>query len=112
MQRQLGNIILLGLSVLVVAAQPVRAENPTFTLTMKDHAFSPADLTIPARVKVLLIVKNLDSTPSEFESDDFHREKIVTGSSEIRVFVGPLLEGKYEFFDDFHPTTRGHLIVK
>jgi hypothetical protein len=28
------------------------------------------------------------------------------------VFVGPLDPGSYEFFDDFHNDTRGHLIAK
>jgi hypothetical protein len=33
-------------------------------------------------------------------------------SQEIAVFVGPLDPGSYEFFDDFHLETRGHLVVK
>jgi hypothetical protein len=49
---------------------------------------------------------------SEFESTDFHREKVVPPGGEISVFVGPLDAGTYEFFDDFHPEDRGHLVVK
>lgn len=100
----------IGVALLVGSA--ASADEPTYTLTLKDHAFAPSELTIPARVKVLVVVKNLGDAPAEFESDDFHREKVVTGGSEIKVYVGPLLPGTYAFFDDFDPATRGHLIVK
>jgi len=57
-------------------------------------------------------VHNDNATPSEFESTQFHREKVVPPGQEITVFVGPLDPGSYEFFDDFHPETRGHLVAK
>jgi hypothetical protein len=28
------------------------------------------------------------------------------------VFIGPLRAGRYEFFDDFHPSSRGHIVAK
>ena len=90
----------------------VAGDLPSFVLTIKEHQFSPAELTIPANTKVVIVVKNLDATVEEFESTDFHREKVVTGASEVEVYVGPLPAGRYEFFADFHPTARGHLIVK
>jgi plastocyanin len=77
-------------------------------ITMKDHQFSPAELTIPAGQKVKLIVKNLDSAPIEFESYELNREKIVTPQGQVVVFIGPLDPGTYPYFDDFHPkTTKG-----
>jgi plastocyanin len=79
---------------------------------MKSNQFVPSEVQIPAGVKVKLLVRNDNQTPSEFESSQFHREKIVGPGQEITVFVGPLDAGSYEFFDDFHPQTRGHLIVK
>ena len=69
-------------------------------------------MSIPAGAKVKLIVRNQDASMSEFESIDFHREKAVPPGSEITLFIGPLDAGSYEFFDDFHPGDRGHLIVK
>jgi hypothetical protein len=101
-----------GLGLICLTAAATASDAPSYTITIKDHAFAPAEVTIPANTRVLLLVKNLDAAPSEFESDDFHREKVVTAGDEIQVFVGPLLAGSYEFFDDFHPATRGHLIVK
>lgn len=57
-------------------------------------------------------MRNEDSTASEFESIELHREKVVAPGREISVYVGPLPPGRYEFFDDFHPAARGHLVVK
>jgi hypothetical protein len=99
--------------VLGFLAGPVVAdEPPVVTLVLKGHQFVPTDLEIPAGVKVKLLVRNDDPTTSEFESTELHREKVVLSGEQITVFVGPLDPGRYEFFDDFHPETRGHLVVK
>jgi plastocyanin len=93
-------------------AAPALADDPSFSIVLKNNQFTPSEVQIPGGVKVKLIVRNENSTPSEFESTQFHREKIVSPGQEITVFVGPLDPGSYEFFDDFHPETRGHLVVK
>jgi len=84
-----------------------------YVLTIKDHKFSPQELTIPAGQKVKITVKNEDSTPAEFESSDLNREKIVGANSQIVIFVGPVDAGKYVYFDEFHrETTTGTIIAK
>jgi plastocyanin len=84
-----------------------------YTLSIKGKAFEPNELTVPSGQKVTLTVKNLNTTPSEFESADLNREKVVTGGSDITVFIGPLRPGSYEFFDDFSADTpHGHIIAK
>jgi len=93
-------------------AAPALADDPSYTIAIKDHQFVPSDLAIPAGVKVKLLVRNEGATTSEFESIALHREKIVTAGGEITVFIGPLDPGSYEFFDDFHPETRGHVVAK
>jgi len=100
--------------LLVVAlAVPAFAQDvPTFYIALRNKQFVPSEVQIPAGVKVKLVVRNDNPTASEFESTQFHREKIVPPGQEITVFVGPLDAGSYEFFDDFHQETRGHLIVK
>ncbi|MGA8277557.1 MAG: cupredoxin domain-containing protein [Rhodanobacteraceae bacterium] len=85
---------------------------PEYRLVIKDHAFDPTELTVPAGTKFKLMVVNRDSTPSEFESTEFNREKIVMPNSTAAVFIGPLDRGRYKFFDDFHRDTgNGVLIV-
>jgi plastocyanin len=88
------------------------ADDPVVTITLKDHQFEPSEVPVPAGSKVKLQVSNEQSTTAEFESRVLHFEKIVTAGGQITVFVGPLNPGSYEFYDDFHSATRGHLIVK
>ncbi|TAL02899.1 MAG: cupredoxin domain-containing protein [Rhodospirillaceae bacterium] len=93
-------------------ACPSDADDGGIVILIKDGQFVPNEVPIPAGQKVKLIVRNQDSSMSEFESVEFHREKVVTPGGEVTVFVGPLEAGSYEFFDDFHPKDRGHLVVK
>ena len=102
----------LLIMMLFLASTPASADDPSFPIALKNNQFVPSEVPIPAGVKVKLIVRNENTTPSEFESTQLHREKVVPSGQEITVFVGPLDPGSYEFFDDFHPETRGHLVVK
>src|SRR4029077_21294920 len=83
-------------------APPAQADDPSFSLTLKDHKFTPAELTIPANKRVRLVVKNLDPTPAEFESDDFKAEKIIHAGREVSLTIGPLKPGTYEFHDEYN----------
>jgi Cupredoxin-like domain len=98
----------------IAFAVPVSAvaDMPSFAIALKNDRFIPSEIQVPAGVKVKLIVRNDNPTPSEFESSQLHREQVVTPGRQITVFIGPLDPGSYEFFDDFHPQTRGHLIAK
>ncbi len=96
-----------------LTAQSARAEGTEFTIVIKDHRFTPAELTVPAGQKIRLLVENQDPTPEEFESYQLNREKIVPGNGRIVVFVGPLKPGKYEYFGEFNmATARGWLVAK
>jgi hypothetical protein len=88
-------------------------DKPTFEINIKNHKFEPEEVVIPADTKVRLIVKNLDDTIEEFESFDLKKEKIVPASSQIKVIIGPLKPGEYNFFGEFNPkTAQGKIIVK
>ena len=103
--------VFVGGASLFLAA-PVQADDQEIVIRIKDRHFVPDIVPAAAGQKIKLIVKNEDTMPSEFESVEFHREKVVPSGKEITVFVGPLEAGSYEFFDDFHPDSRGHLLVK
>ncbi len=100
--------------LLLLAASAAPAAAPAeYTLTIRAHAFVPAQLPVPANVKFKLIVVNEDATPEEFESHELNREKIVTGKGRITVFLGPLKPGRYPFFGEFHmATAQGALIAR
>ncbi|HYM31889.1 MAG TPA: cupredoxin domain-containing protein [Candidatus Cybelea sp.] len=82
-------------------------------LTIKDHRFDPAVLEVPAGVKVKLTVRNLDSTPEEFDSHALNREKVISGGGEAQIWIGPLDAGSYDFMGEYHADTAlGKVIAK
>ena len=104
---------LLVLALIFEHATSTMAQDAPYTLILKDHKFQPTEIEIPADKKIMLIVKNQDPTPEEFESIELRREKVVPGGEQITVYIGPLKPGRYEFFGDFNPATaRGHIVAK
>ena len=94
-------------------AKPAMAEDRTYKLTLKDHKFTPSEITIPANTKVRFMVQNLDKTAAEFESDDFKAEKLIPAGKEVAVFIPALKPGVYEFHDEFNEAaSKSKLIVK
>jgi len=110
---RLAKTLLPALALALAATAAAAADVPEFTLTIKDHKFEPAELTVPAGQKVKLKVVNADPTPEEFESHELKREKVIPGGATANIFVGPLKAGEYPFFGEFNPkTAQGKLIVK
>jgi hypothetical protein len=108
----MGLVSALGVHADALGASPSQAM-PEYKLVIRNHQFTPSTLKVPANTKFKVLVANQDSTPSEFESNDFSREKIVLPGSTVTVFIGPLARGQYKFFDDFHQSTgNGVLIVE
>jgi hypothetical protein len=113
-QRRMPVRPLIGIAAVLsfAVAAAAFAAGSQFAVTLKAHQFVPKELEVPAHKALELVVRNEDPTPAEFESSALHREQIVVGGGEIKVLVGPLDPGRYDFFDDFHPQTRGALIAK
>lgn len=106
-------LLLSAVTLAFASAAAAGDPPPEFTLTIKDHKFEPAELTVPAGVKVKLKVINADATPEEFESHELNREKVIPGKATAMIFVGPLKAGVYPFFGEFNPkTAQGKLIAK
>lgn len=106
-------LTILSAIMLAAFASPVlAAPAPDVRLTIKNQAFEPTTLTIPAGQTVKIVVKNEDALPAEFESSELNREKVIPGGSQVPVYVGPLKPGTYSFFNDFYPDSTGKLIVK
>jgi len=81
----------------VMAMTPAMSAEPQFLIQIKNHQFIPAELHIPAGVKVQIVLDNQDDTPEEFESYSLNREKHVPPKSRITLFVGPLSPGRYVY---------------
>jgi len=88
-------------------------DTPAYTITIKEHRFEPAELTVPAGQRVKLVIDNRDATPEEFESHELRVEKVIPGGTKGTVSVGPLEPGSYPFFGEFHEATaQGKLHAK
>ncbi len=103
----------LFLSALLAGAGVANAADFEAKLVIRDHKFEPAELSVPAGIKIKLLIENQDATPEEFESTELNREKVVVGNGTITVILGPLDAGRYPFFGDFHQeTAQGFVVVK
>ena len=104
-------LMIAGLLLAAFAVQA--AEVPEYRLVISNHRYEPVELKVPAGVKFKLLVENRDSSPEEFESNEFNREKIILPNSTAQIYVGPLAPGRYKFFGDFHQDTApGALVVE
>lgn len=94
-------------STMVVGAEP------EFSLIIQNHVFQPSEIRVPAKQKIRLVVKNLDTTPEEFESHELNREKVIPAGATVKILIGPLAPGRYPFVGEFHETTaRGTVIAE
>lgn len=112
------NVSRAGMAAVLMACgsplAPAQAEDALeITITVKNHAFDPAQIEVPAGKPVVLRIKNLDASPMEFESKSLRVEKVLSGNGEAVINLRPQKPGRYEFFDDFHAaTTKGVVVVK
>jgi hypothetical protein len=102
-------IVLFVLAALVTLAPAAHAAD--YTVTIKDHKFSPTELKVPANKRVVITVVNDDITPEEFESKELRVEKIIAGKSKGTVRIGPLKPGRYPFFGEFHEATAKGAVI-
>ena len=103
-------IILLSLTALLcVAPATVRAQD--YTLTIKDHKFTPTEIKVPANQRVIITVINEDATPEEFDSKALKVEKVIAGKSKGTVRIGPLKPGRYPFVGEFHEATAKGMVI-
>lgn len=106
-------LLSVALGVALLPCVAVAAPMPEYTLVIRGHAYQPVALQVPANTKFKLLVRNEDTVPSEFESNDFNREQIVLPGTTATVYIGPLDKGRYTFYDDFHRDSgRGVLIAQ
>ena len=103
---------LLG-TILLCSSKDLRAqERAAIAIAVKNKRFEPAEIRAPENRPLSIQVKNLDGAPIEFESVSLRVEKVIAPGAAGVVNVRALTPGRYEFFDDFHPETRGALIVQ
>jgi plastocyanin len=109
----------LLLGALVLTAVPavrgtvLAADEVEVTISIKDHKFDPAEVKVPAGKAIKITVKNLDSTPEEFESKPLKIEKVIAGGATAVIRIKAQAKGSYKFFGEYHEkTAQGMLIVE
>jgi len=100
----------LALALLLVPTLALAAATD-YEISIKNHRFSPTELKVPAGQKIKLVVRNLDSTPEEFESHSLQREKVILANASATIHIGPLSPGRYEFVGEFNEKTARGVIV-
>jgi hypothetical protein len=103
-------LVLLSL-VAAAAFVPVELRAQDFTITIKNHRFTPSELKVPANKRIQLTVVNDDPTPEEFESKEMKVEKVIPGKSKGVVRIGPLAPGRYPFFGEFNEATAKGTVI-
>jgi hypothetical protein len=102
--------VLLGIASLLSFA-PGALYAQDYTVTIKDHKFTPTEIKVPANKRVEITVINDDATPEEFESKPMKTEKVIPGKSKGVVRIGPLKPGRYSFVGEFHETTAKGVVI-
>ena len=102
---------LLISTALVICASPAVAENAAIPLTLKNHAFSPAEIRVKANEPNVIALTNTDDTAEEFDSTSLKVEKVVTGRSSGNVRLRPLAPGRYPFMGEFHSETAQGVVI-
>jgi hypothetical protein len=80
-------------------------------VTLKDHKFTPAQITVPANQPIVIQLTNQDPTAEEFDSTALKVEKVVAGNSEGDVHIRPLDPGKYPFMGEYHSATAQGVVI-
>jgi len=105
------NLLVLISLVVAAAFVPVELRAQEFTITIKNHRFTPSELKVPANKRIQLTVVNDDPTPEEFESKEMKVEKVIPGKSKGVVRIGPLKPGRYPFVGEYHEATAKGVVI-
>lgn len=109
-------LVAIGLLLCLVGAVagpgPARAADPlTFQVEIKDGTITPGRIEVPADTPFRLEIYNAGARVAEFESNELHREKVMTPKSRTSLVFRKLSAGEYVFFDDFDPDGGKMLLV-
>ncbi len=96
----------------LAGAGGARAEDlATYSITLKNHRFAPAEIHVPTGKPFFIIVANQDDTADEFEMHNPAIEKVIPAGAEGKVRMRPLGPGRFAVFGDFHQDTAQGVIV-
>lgn len=102
---------LLAVVFFIGAISSAVADEPQ-VITIENHVFHPAEIHFPSGKSVVLLIKNLDATPEEFECGALQIEKVIPAQGQGYVHVRPSEHGHFTFVGEYHEkSARGVLIA-
>ena len=88
------------------------SEEKTYTLSIKDHRFTPSEIQVEPGESFWLEIKNEDVTTEEFESSSLNLEKIIPPRRTVKIRVKNIKEGAHDIFGEFHKDScKGSLLA-
>ncbi len=105
---------IVALAFAMAAATPSRADDvTTYETTLKDAAFTVAEIKVPAGKPFIIKMTNANAAPAELEAKELDIEKVAAGNSTIVVRVKAMEPGKYLFVDEYQEdVAKGYVIVE
>jgi plastocyanin len=106
-------LLFLGF-LLALACAPAHAEDlAVYRVDVRDGAFEPATIEVPAGKRFKLEVSNVGKGAIEFESRDLRQEKVVAPGAKASFVINALKPGTYTFFDEYHAALpKGKIVAK
>ncbi|THD41941.1 MAG: cupredoxin domain-containing protein [Bradyrhizobium sp.] len=107
-----AGVLSLALAAALAFGGAASAEDlTTYSLTLKNHRFTPAEIHVPTGKAFLVSVKNLDDTADEFDMHAPAIEKVIAPGGEGTVRIRPLGPGRFPFTGEYHADTAQGVIV-
>jgi hypothetical protein len=94
------------------SAGAIAEDMPVFKLSVRDGAFDPKTIEVPANTRFKIEIANEGKKPIEFESKDLKQERVLAGGAKSSIVVNRLKPGTYSFFDDYNPAAKGQIVAK
>lgn len=97
----------------LILAPALAAAGPlTHTVVARDGRLIPDRLDVPTGVRLKIIIRNEGKDAIEFESRQLKKEKVLAPGAQSFVVIAPLKPGEYDYFDEFHATAKGRIVVR
>jgi heme/copper-type cytochrome/quinol oxidase subunit 2 len=96
---------MIAISAAMIAGSPRAEDLPTYSITLKNHRFTPSEIHVPSGKPFFVLVTNADDTADEFEMNAPAVEKLIPPGAQGKVRIRPLGPGRFKFFGDFHQET-------
>jgi Cupredoxin-like domain len=75
----------------------------TYTITLQNHHFTPAEIHVPTGKAFIVVITNANNGPDEFEMLFPALERPLDPGQQGKVRVRPLAPGRFPFFGESDP---------